>query len=120
MKAACCIAAFAAGLAASAATIDRVVVRQQWPWSTSVKVEYRIVGISSPVDVSVAVFDGDAPLESPTLAAALSGDVYGVSENGDHALFIDPVAAFGASRAAIPEPIRQKSVSGLWSHSVPR
>ena len=48
-----CITAAAVSIAAHAAIIDRVVVRQQWPWSTDVKVEYRITGVTTPVDVSV-------------------------------------------------------------------
>jgi hypothetical protein len=44
-------------LASVAATVDEVVVRQQWPWSTDVKVEYQISGIKTPVDIKVKVFD---------------------------------------------------------------
>ena len=34
-----------------AATVDQVIVRQQWPWSTDVKVEYRVTGVTRPVDI---------------------------------------------------------------------
>ena len=37
----------ALALAASSATIEQVIVRQQWPWSTDIKVEYKISGIGS-------------------------------------------------------------------------
>ena len=52
------LAAFAAaafGLSAHAATINQVIVRQQWPWSTDVKVEYQLEGVdaSHPVDLAV-------------------------------------------------------------------
>ena len=93
--------ALAASAASYAATIDKVIVRQQWPWSTDVKVEYRITGVTAPVDVSVAAYDGETPLDSAKIAAATSGDVYGVSEDGDYSIMIDPVAAFGADHAAM-------------------
>jgi hypothetical protein len=32
----------ASSLALPAASIDKVLVRQQWPWTTDVKVEYRL------------------------------------------------------------------------------
>ena len=96
------MAAFAASAALHAATIDNVVIRQQWPWSTDVKVSYHLTGVTAPVDVSVAAYNGETPLDSSKIADALSGDVYGVSADGDYALFIDPVAAFGVDRAAIP------------------
>ena len=96
-----CMTAAVASIAAHAATIDRVIVRQQWPWSTDVKVEYRVTGITTPVDVSVAAYDGDTPLDASRIAAATSGDVYGIASDGDYCITIDPVAAFGTARAAI-------------------
>ena len=52
-----CMLMFAAAVAASldAATINQVIVRQQWPWSTKVKVEYSLSGVdaSHPVDITV-------------------------------------------------------------------
>jgi len=101
-RVALCMAAFAASAASHAATIDKVVVRQQWPWSTDVKVEYRLTGVTAPVDVSVAAYDGDTSLDSAKIAAATKGDVYGVSADGDYSIMIDPVAAFGSDHAAIP------------------
>ena len=63
-----CMAAFAASAASHAATIRNVIVRQQWPWSTAVKVEYRLTGVTAPVDVSVAAWPAgsSAPHPSPT------------------------------------------------------
>ena len=47
--------AFAA-LAASAfaAQVDRVLVRQMWPWSSEVRVEYTVSGTAAPAAVSFA------------------------------------------------------------------
>ena len=86
---------------ACAATIDQVIVRQQWPWSTDVKVEYRIVGVTDPVNISVAAFDGDNPLDAANLAPAMKGDLFGIVEDGFYSFVIDPVAAFGNAGLAI-------------------
>ena len=89
--------------AAFAATVDQVVVRQQWPWSTDVKVEYRITGVTTPVDVSVTVFNGNVQLNVPDLESAITGERYGISQSGAYTFTIDPVKAFGTGRIAIGE-----------------
>ena len=54
------LAAFAAfATAAQAAKIEQVIVRQQWPWSTDVNVEYKLSGVTGPVDVAVTAYDGE-------------------------------------------------------------
>lgn len=85
---------------AQAATIDEIIVRQQWPWSTEIKVEYIISGVSEPVNITLEAFDGDIPLAIP--ASAVKGDVYGISANGIGTISIDPEKAF-AGRVAIPD-----------------
>ena len=90
-------------LAAQAAAIDQVLVRQQWPWSTEIRVEYRISGVTTPVDVSVAAYNGETPLPSDRLADAVSGDLYGIQSSGVYAFTIDPVAAFGTEPIAMPD-----------------
>lgn len=89
----------------NAATIDRVIVRQQWPWSTDVKIEYQISGIEAgtAVDISVAAYDGTTPLDSTNLRAALTGQMYGVSENGVGTIMLDPVKAFGATKSTLAD-----------------
>ena len=106
---------FATALVASglgAATVDQVIVRQQWPWSTDVKVEYRLSGVDAahPVDISVAAFNGSTPLDSSRLASAMTGDLYGVTEEFGE-FHIDPVAAFGAERVALTKFKVQLTVS---------
>ena len=95
---------FAAALAASlnAATIERVVVRQQWPWSTDVKVEYALSGAVKPVDIGVEIYDGDKRLESDTLYKAVSGDLFAVTKQVG-VIMIDPVLAFGGAKPAIAD-----------------
>ena len=94
-----------AGLLASAslhaAVIQQVIVRQQWPWSTDVKVEYKLAEVTSPVDISVKAFNGDVELPLP--AEAMVGDLYGISESGIGQFIIDPVKAFGNAKVAIAD-----------------
>lgn len=85
-----------------AATIDQVIVRQQWPWSTDVKVEYRLSGVTGPVDVKVVeAYDGSTALDVSRINAAASGDVYGVSSSGTWAFRIDVGQAFDKSQSAL-------------------
>ena len=96
-----CMLMFAAAVAASldAATINQVIVRQQWPWSTKVKVEYSLSGVdaSHPVDITVSTFNGDDPLPSTNLKAAIEGDLYGITEEFGE-FYIDPVVAYGTEK----------------------
>ena len=87
--------------ALDAATIDKVIVRQQWPWSTDVKVEYRITGVASPVDIQVAAYDGDTPLNSAKLASSMKGDLFGIEKDNYYSFTIDPVKAFGKGDIAV-------------------
>ena len=95
--------AFAPFDACAAAKIDQVIVRQQWPWSTDVKVEYKITGVTDadPVNIQVAAADGDTPLDASNLSSAMKGDLFGISKDGYYSFVIDPVAAFGKANVAI-------------------
>ena len=101
MKTTTLISAFFSAAALSAATIDQVLVRQQWPWSTEVKVEYRVTGVTDPVDISVAAYDGDTPLDASRLASSMKGDLFGIAKAGYYSFTIDPVAAFGTGEIAV-------------------
>ena len=87
--------------AAHAADVSDVIVRQQWPWSTDIKVEYKLTNMTGPVTVNVEAFDGNTPLDSSNLKAAIVGDLWGVSERGAHSFIIKPAVAFGAARDSI-------------------
>ena len=100
MKTATGLIAFWTAISLQAAVIDQVIVRQQWPWSTDVKVEYRLTGVSAPVDISVAAYDGDTPLDSSNLAAAMKGDLFGLAKDCYGSFTIDPVKAFGTGEMA--------------------
>ena len=90
-----------AASAASAATIDSVLVRQQWPWSTDVRVEYSVSGITDPVDITLAAGNGAAALDAAAVRAASKGDLHGISADGVYSFTIDPVAAFGTDQIAL-------------------
>lgn len=83
-------------------SVERVIVRQQWPWSTDVKVEYSLSGVdaSNPVNISVKAFNGEVELPSANLDAAITGDRYGITDPVG-SFTIDPVAAFGTEQVAI-------------------
>ena len=85
--------------ALNAAVIEQVIVRQQWPWSTDVKVEYKLSGVTKSVDLTVNAFNGDVQLTLP--ASAIAGDLYGISEDGIGQIVIDPIKAFGAGKVAL-------------------
>ncbi len=86
---------------AQGAVIQQVIVRQQWPWSTDVKVEYKLAEVTAPVDISVKAFNGNTELPLP--AEAMVGDLYGISESGIGQFVIDPVKAFGNTKVAIAD-----------------
>jgi len=71
-----------------AASIENVVVRQQWPWSPKVNVDYRLVDPAGGAhDVKVTFKNGDT--EIVTEYGSITGDQFGV-EQGDHRLVWDP------------------------------
>ena len=101
MKMKTVFAAFLAAVSVDAAVIEQVIVRQQWPWSTDVKVEYKLSGVTSPVDISVKAFNGNVELDSSRLAASMTGDRFGIEEDGVGTIIINPVKAFGTAKVAL-------------------
>ncbi len=78
-----------AGAAASAATIDNVVVNQMWPWSTKVAIDYELTCDPGETwDVSLTVKDVQNN-DVTGLSNAISGDTDNVS-GGAHRLVWDP------------------------------
>ena len=101
MKKTMILAGLVATASLNAAVIEQVIVRQQWPWSTDVKVEYKISGVTSPVNIGVRAFNGEEELPSANLEAAISGERYGIAEDGVGTFVIDPVKAFGTAKVAL-------------------
>ena len=85
--------------ALNAAVIEQVIVRQQWPWSTDIKVEYKLSGVTTPVNIGIKAYNGDAELPLPD--EAIIGERYGVAKDGICQFTIDPVAAFGTEQIAL-------------------
>ena len=71
---------------------ERVMARQNWPWTPDVRVSYVLAGAAGPVDVNPVFYDGD--VEIAWSGEGLTGDVYGVSGNHDHSFMIDVRKAF--------------------------
>ena len=91
-----------ASAGAQAASVDSVSVHQQWPWSAEIMVEYSLSGVTSPVDVSISVYNGDTPIEIQDFHNAVRGDLFGVSSDGPHVIYIDPVMLLGGEKSIIP------------------
>ena len=87
--------------ALNAAVIEQVIVRQQWPWSTDVKVEYKLSGVTSPVDINVTALNGEVPLDDTRLQSSITGDLFAIATDGVGSFTIDPVKAFGTASVAL-------------------
>ncbi len=96
-------AATAHALTVHAAKVEEVKVRQLWPWSTDIKVEYTLSGVTAPVDISITAYDGERQLDTAALVAATTGDRFAIPDNGVHTLTIDPVKAFGTGQIALAD-----------------
>ena len=90
-----------AAFVAFAADVSDVIVRQQWPWSTDIKVEFKLTNVTTPVTVNVEASDGDTPLDTTNLKNAITGDLWGISQSGVYTFKIDPKIAFGEERNAV-------------------
>lgn len=73
-----------------AASVDRVVARQQWPWSAGIVVDYEITA-NTPQDVTVTAYDGEAAL-GVVADAAITGQRFCLT-SGSYRLTIDPTKA---------------------------
>ena len=95
---------FAAIAAVShAADVEELIVRQQWPWSTDVKVECKLSGVTDPVDLAIEVWNGASRIDQELVEDALSGERFAITNGGVKTFYIDPVKACGASKASIPD-----------------
>ena len=82
------VACMAVGAMAADPTISDVVVRQRWPWSKLVDIDYVLTADPTQrVDVAVNAYNGSASLALP--AESFSGDLYSISE-GLHRIVWDP------------------------------
>jgi formylglycine-generating enzyme required for sulfatase activity len=85
------VACAAVSAMATDPTISDVVVRQRWPWSRLVDINYVLsCETTQRVDVAVTGYNGATALSLSS--GALSGDLYGVSD-GSHRIVWDPTAS---------------------------
>ena len=92
-------------VAANAADVGRVIVRQQWPWSTKINVDFELSGVSAsaPADISLRCYDGAAEIPAATVGAALSGARYALTEGGTYTLTLDPTVLFPSGTKTVPD-----------------
>ena len=80
-------------------SITQVSVRQQWPWSADIAVDFHLANDEgTPVDVSIVASNHNQSVNIPT--RAVSGPRIGLTASGDYRLVIDP-AKLGAGGATV-------------------
>ncbi|MFA7173245.1 MAG: formylglycine-generating enzyme family protein [Kiritimatiellia bacterium] len=81
--------------------ISGVMVRQRWPWSRMVDIDYVLTcGSGQSMDVNIEAYDGDDLLALPP--SSLSGDLSGV-QRGARRIVWDPTATDYTNNAVLPE-----------------
>ena len=105
---------FALSLPCVAADIDSVLVRQQWPWSTDVKVEYRLSNVTAPVNINVECFNNGVAMPVEDIDSAIVGRTYGLTkaDEGIGFFYIDPLKAFGKTQVSLANFTVKLSLSG--------
>lgn len=83
------VGGFVLGAWAEGLTVSDVTVRQRWPWSRLVDIDYMLTGDPTQrADVSVTAFNGSETLSLPD--TSLSGDLYSVAQ-GTRRIVWDPM-----------------------------
>jgi hypothetical protein len=90
------ILGLAAFSAFSAPVVEKVLVRQQWPWNEKVEIEYVLTGVEGTADVMCEVYDGETRLNVPK--SAFGGMRFGLSD-GTYKMNFNPSFAFPAGTA---------------------
>ena len=73
---------------ASAATVEKAVVRQLWPWQEAIVVEFRLSGVTAPTDVQISLTKNGAPVALPS--TAIDGEVFGLVADGLYQAKVTP------------------------------
>ena len=107
----CAVVMILSSVAAAEPSVNRVLVRQQWPWERTVRVDYEVQGADLPVDVDISVETASGTVYSrdQVLAARTDGGVFGV-ENGLHSFSFDPAVLFGQSAEKVEFVVRMESL----------
>ena len=82
--------AFALAFGASAATVEKVVTRQLWPWQNAIFVEFRLSGVTAPTDVQITLSTNGAPVNLPD--NALDGELFALGADGLYQAKVTPPA----------------------------
>jgi formylglycine-generating enzyme required for sulfatase activity len=84
---------FALGALAADPTVSQVTVRQRWPWSRLVDIDYVLAcDQGQSVDVAVNAYNGADPLDVPE--RSFTGDLYGVAQGLRHIVWDPTVTAY--------------------------
>jgi len=80
---------------------SQVTVRQRWPWSRLVDIDYVLsAGEDEKPDIAVQAYNGDTPLELPL--GSLSGDLHSVAYGARHIVW-DPTVTAYTNNGVLPE-----------------
>ena len=71
-----------------AAEVDRVLVRQQWPWSEKVAIDFVLTNVTSATEIQCVVSRGAAAVEVPEIA--FTGDICELDKDGTYRIMFDP------------------------------
>ena len=80
--------AFALAFGASAATVEKVVTRQLWPWQGSILVEFRLSGVTAPTDVQITLSENGSAIALPS--TAFDGELFALDANGLYQAKVTP------------------------------
>jgi len=110
------MALFAFSAMADDPQISNVVVRQRWPWSKLVDIDYVLTADSTQhVGVAVQAFDGDTPLALSL--HSLSGDLYSV-QRGPRRIVWDPTLTTYTNNRALTKFTVQLSVTNAATYLI--
>ena len=93
----CMLGALCALCGFADASVSRILVRQQWPWSSKVRVDYELSGVSEPVDVQVTAVAGGKAVDAAALDALIVGDRFGL-KTGRYSFEFEPETLFSGAK----------------------
>lgn len=76
-------------------TVESVTVTQLWPFSSRVRVEYVLSGVTGVVNVTPTFYRDGSELAAPGFAEDFRGEIYGIVTDGAHSFTFDPAKTFG-------------------------
>lgn len=89
------------GALAQDPSISSMTVRQRWPWSRLVDIDYVLTApVGKRYDVQIQLYNGDTPLT--VTEAAFEGDVFGVTE-GARRIVLDPSKIVNANGSLLTQ-----------------